>query len=256
MKSATLIQAGCGVLACLGAEAFALPGGRHNNQVRPRHPTPSTGDVTRTVLVTVSLGPSGVVTIPPSDDSSTTTSTPIVSTLTFVTEVTTTVLPTPIPAPSESVSTSSSSLSTSPFDTSSIPVSTSTVEPTPTSSSVAAPDPTPPLDPNINPITAPAQGGGNPVLAQNAADAQAMNRAFRNLKMSDKCEDGAEGCVGDSPVSCGGGTWLPYFCMVQEARCRAVPRMQTNGVVLGCYNDADVSARFASTGQPGNAFGE
>lgn len=64
MKSGTLVQAGCGVLACLAAEVSALPNPGHNNGLRPRHSTP-TGDVTKTVLVTVSLGPSGVVTIPP-----------------------------------------------------------------------------------------------------------------------------------------------------------------------------------------------
>lgn len=68
MKSTTLFQAGCGVLACLAVESAALPspGGGGHNRVRPRHST--TGDATKTVLLTVSVGPSTTVTIPPCTD--------------------------------------------------------------------------------------------------------------------------------------------------------------------------------------------
>ncbi|CAE6472522.1 unnamed protein product [Rhizoctonia solani] len=262
MKLKRLVQAGCGVLACAAAVS-ALPhqAGHNLDRLRPRHSI-AVGDVTKTVVVTVSLGPSTIITLGTTstsdprteEDSSSTSASPsvpsvIVSTMTLTTEIATTIFPsfTPSPSFSSGASESTTTISTASSTTSSAASSTAPFSPPP------APTPT---DPKFNPITAPAIGGGNPVLAQNAADAQALNRKFRELKLEDSCVDKDEACIGDSRAVCRLGTWRFTACTQPNTRCRAVPRMQTNGTALGCYTEADLSARFSSTGQSGNAFGE
>ncbi|CAE6470070.1 unnamed protein product [Rhizoctonia solani] len=273
MKSRTLAQAGCGALVCV-AVTSGLPQSAGHNIVRlqPRHS--ALGDETKTVMVTVSLSPSTTVTlggtssIDPCTDENTSTSTTstttsssvpgaIISTITLTTEFAITIFPSATPSlpsllPSESFE-STTALPTSSVITLTPPGTSFTASFASSSSSPPSPTPT---DPSFNPITAPAVGGGNTVLAQNAADAQALNRKFKELNFRDSCADGDEACVGDGPSLCILGTWRRQLCREPNTRCRAVPRMQTNGTAIGCYTEADLEARFSSTGQLGNAFGE
>ncbi|KAH7334000.1 hypothetical protein B0J17DRAFT_674984 [Rhizoctonia solani] len=264
MKSKKLVRAACGALACAVAVS-ALPhhAGHNLDRLRPRHSI-AVGDVTKTVMVTVSLGPSTTITLgtsttAPCTDKDTPTSTTtsasssvpsaIVSTMTLTTEIATTIFPSSTPSSSFSSGTSESTTTASTTSSTTSSAASSTV--------LFSPPPAPtPADPSFNPITAPAIGGGNPVLAQNAADAQALNRKFRDLTFRDSCIDSDEACIGDAHAVCILGTWRQRACTQPNTRCRAVPRMQTNGTVLGCYAEADLLARFSSTGQSGNPFGE
>ncbi|KAL5638907.1 hypothetical protein ACGC1H_003314 [Rhizoctonia solani] len=259
MKSKGFVQVGCSVLACAVAiSGIPHPAGHNVDRLRPRHPIP-TGDLTKTITITitVSLGPSTTVALGSTSltdscadevfstsrtaftSASSSLPSAIVSTVTLTTEIATTIFPSTTSLPSFSFS--------EPTSTPTIASSTTSFNPPP------IPTPT---DPNFNPITAPAIGGGNLVLAQNAADAQELNRKYRKLTFRDSCVDKDEACIGDGRAFCVLGKWRQELCAHPNTRCRAVPRMQTNGTVLGCYTDADVQARFASTGQSGNAFGE
>ncbi|CAE6479985.1 unnamed protein product [Rhizoctonia solani] len=257
MKSKGFVQAGCGALACVAVvSGLPRPTGHKADRLRPRHSI-STGDLTKTITVTVSLGPSTTVALgsaSPTDScadevfsTSTTALTGaspslpsvVVSTVTLTTEIATTIFPsaTSLLSFSFSESTSAPTLALSTVSSNPPPIPTST-------------------DSNFNPITAPSIGGGNDVLAQNAADAQELNRKYRKLTFRDSCVDKDEACIGDGRAFCTLGKWRQELCAHPNTRCRAVPRMQTNGTALGCYEDADVQARISSTGQPGNAFGE
>ncbi|KAJ1303857.1 hypothetical protein OPQ81_008277 [Rhizoctonia solani] len=205
-------------------------------------------------MVTVSLGPSTTVTIGagtmtnPLIDGSTSTTTSlfttaspgvpsaIVSTITLVTEIGTTVFPSITPSPSSLFTSLSSdsitTASTTPTTILSSALPTTSSATSSTASSGPSPVPTP-TDSDFNPITAPAIGGGNSILAQNAADAQALNRKFRQLTFRDNCVNGDQACIGDSRAFCTLGTWRSDLCMRPNTKCRAVPRMQTNGTVLG-----------------------
>ncbi|KAG9103024.1 hypothetical protein FRC07_010100 [Ceratobasidium sp. 392] len=241
--------------ACIEG-AGALP----PHAVRPRHVT----EVTRTVVVTVSFGPSTTVTLS-SEQTSATTPSPIITTVNLTTEVATTIVPT---LTSDSVDTSSSLSTTSSVPTltsessstistsSSTSLETSSTSPSSSTIQVPAPNPTQSFTPEPNYITNPAPSG-NPVLAKNAADAQELNRLYRTIRPKSRCDvEGEAGCTGDVPARCIQGIWIVTFCSVPETTCRAVPRMQTSGTALGCFKEADVLARITSTGQPGNAFGE
>ncbi|CAE6481015.1 unnamed protein product [Rhizoctonia solani] len=268
MKSKLLAQTGCGALA-YAVTVFGLPqsAGHKMDRLRPRHSASASGSATRTVMVTVSLGPSTTVTLggtnsanPCTDENMPilTTSTtipsglpnPIVSTITLTTEILVTILPSAAPPFSSPLSSGTS------VPTTALPAIITTSSALPTTSSTSSSIPPISTDPNFNPITAPAIGGGNVILAQNAAQAQALNRKFRELTFSDSCLDGDEACIGDGPSLCILGIWRRQLCRQPNTRCRAVPRMQTNGTAIGCYTEADLEARFSSTGRSGNAFGE
>ncbi|CUA76521.1 hypothetical protein RSOLAG22IIIB_06326 [Rhizoctonia solani] len=257
MKSKRFSQVGYGALVCaVAVSGLPHPMGHKVDRFRPRHSI-SVGDFTKTITVTVSLGPSTSITlgaasptIPCTDEgiptaaSSLTSASPslpsvIISTVVLTTEIATTIFPSVTSLVSASFSSESSE----------------SILPTVSTSLSSPPVPTP-TDPSFNPITAPAIGGGNSVLAQNAADAQELNRYFRTLTFGDSCVNNDQACVGDGRAVCTLGKWRLEPCTHPNTRCRAVPRMQTNGTVLGCYTDADVQARISSTGQPGNAFGE
>ncbi|CAE6533707.1 unnamed protein product [Rhizoctonia solani] len=247
MKSKRFSQVGYGALVCaVAVSGLPRPTGHKVDRFRPRHSIP-VGGFTKTITVTVSLGPSTSITLGaasptvsctdkgiPTAASSFTSASPslpsaIISTVVLTTEIATTIFPSVTSLGSVSFSSESSE----------------SILPVPT-----------PTDPSFNPITAPAIGGGNSVLAQNAADAQELNRYFRTLTFRDNCVNNDQACVGDGRAVCTLGKWRLEPCTHPNTRCRAVPRMQTNGTVLGCYTDADVQARISSTGQPGNAFGE
>ncbi|CEL53034.1 hypothetical protein RSOLAG1IB_06102 [Rhizoctonia solani AG-1 IB] len=273
MKSKTVVEVVCGALVCAAAiSGLPQSAGHKADRLRPRYSL--LVDATKTVTVTVSLGPStsaalgrSTSTVDPCTDentptsiSSTTTSSrpsAIISTITLTTEFAITVFPSATPSVSSSLSSETFESTTSPPTTAATPSASPATSSTTSSTSSLVPPPAPtPTDPNFNPITAPATGGGNAVLAQNAADAQALNRKFKELTFTDRCVDGDEACVGDGPVICTLGAWRRQLCREPNTRCRAVPRMQTNGTAIGCYTQADLKARFSSTGQPGNAFGE
>ncbi|KAG8692102.1 hypothetical protein FRC08_010007 [Ceratobasidium sp. 394] len=253
MRLITLFRTGFGALACLAAAQIQGTRALPPHALHPRHPT-----VTKTVFVTVSYGPSTTATLGSTsdvcDDWETSSPTPssssvIVSTITLTTEVATTIVLTPTP--------DSATLSSFISTTSLIPTSTSESSSAQPSSTIQAPAPNPtqPFTPEPHYITDPAPSP-NAVLAKNAADAQALNRMYRLVDLQGRCDEGTVGCVRDVPARCTRGTWAVNFCTIPNTVCRAVPRMQTNGTALGCFTEADVLARIASTGQPGNAFGE
>ncbi|KAG8790919.1 hypothetical protein FRC12_010652 [Ceratobasidium sp. 428] len=267
MKLTALFQIGCNALACMTAAArIRGAGALPPHAIRPRHPS----EVTRTVLITVSFGPSATVTL--GSDPTSSTPVPITTTLLLTTQVATTIVPTVTSDSIETLSSLSSALSSAPTTTpessttseltSTSPESTSALSesssiPPPSSTiAVPAPNPTQSFTPEPNFITDPAPSG-NAVLAKNAADAQELNRLYRGIRPRSRCDvEAMTGCVGDVPARCIQGVWAPTFCAVPETACRAVPRMQTSGTALGCFKEADVLARIASTGQQGNAFGE
>ncbi|ELU41313.1 hypothetical protein AG1IA_04648 [Rhizoctonia solani AG-1 IA] len=260
MKSKLLAQTGCGTLAYAVA-VFGLPqsAGHKMDRLRPRHSASASGSATRTVMVTVSLGPSTTVTLggtnsanPCTDENMPilTTSTtipsglpnPIVSTITLTTEILVTILPSAAPPFSSPLSSGTS------VPTTALPAIITTSSALPTTSSTSSSIPPISTDPNFNPITAPAIGGGNVILAQNAAQAQALNRKFRELTFSDSCLVlGRFDRNFMETNRCG----LNREKAIMQAAQHSVPCS-----AIGCYTEADLEARFSSTGRSGNAFGE
>ncbi|QRW22745.1 carbohydrate-binding module family 19 protein [Rhizoctonia solani] len=246
MKSKLLAQTGCGALAYAVA-VFGLPqsAGHKMDRLRPRHSASASGSATRTVMVTVSLA------------------------LRLLLHSEAPIVPTLAQMKHNNID-YRNSCDRIPFGRSPLPLRCFREPPSRLRLFLdhhyqfgathylfhVFIHPTYTTDPNFNPITAPAIGGGNAILAQNAAQAQALNRKFRELTFSDSCLDGDEACIGDGPSLCILGIWRRQLCRQPNTRCRAVPRMQTNGTAIGCYTEADLEARFSSTGRSGSAFGE
>ncbi|CAE6388188.1 unnamed protein product [Rhizoctonia solani] len=230
--------------ACVAVvSGLPRPTGHKADRLRPRHSI-STGDLTKTITVTVSLGPSTTVALgsaSPTDScadevfsTSTTALTGaspslpsvVVSTVTLTTEIATTIFPsaTSLLSFSFSESTSAPTLALSTVSSNPPPIPTST-------------------DSNFNPITAPSIGGGNDVLAQNAADAQELNRKYRKLTFRDSCVDKDEACIGDGRAFCTlgkldhGYVWILTWALISRK-----PLVPSRNIGIHMHNDGAADA--------------